>query len=178
MIKIARLIRRCSVEIENSTKLSQGLLEITSEPPGPVIWIPLLNLQKNNYLITKKSTSIGRASDADVRVNMKGVSRYHAKIRWDGKSAELLDLASTNGTKLDGKVVSRAALPDRCFIEVGKTRILFEIVARIESAAHQPIVRGPQSLSGIGFAIGFAAGCSLVRFPIILKQFFVLFFLH
>ena len=44
---IYHLASEVSVEIENSTKLSQGLLEVTSEPPGPVIWIPFLNLQKN-----------------------------------------------------------------------------------------------------------------------------------
>jgi len=138
------LASKVSIKIEYSAKLSQGLGDVTSEPLGPVIWVPFLSLQKIVYPITKKTTSIGRASDADIRVNMKGVSRNHVEIRWDGKRAELLDLASTNGTKLDGKVVSRAALPDRCFIEVGKTRILFEIVAKIESGSGRLDARDPE----------------------------------
>ncbi len=46
--------------------------------------------------------TIGRAAEADVRIQSDRVSRQHAEIRWDGKAFVLRDLDSTNGTTING----------------------------------------------------------------------------
>jgi pSer/pThr/pTyr-binding forkhead associated (FHA) protein len=84
--------------------------------------------------VVKKSTVIGRGTDTDVHVVARGVSRHHCEIRWDGKRAEAVDLGSTNGTKLDGERITRAALPDRCTLVMGQARILFEVVPQAEAS--------------------------------------------
>lgn len=133
-----------SVQLQESRALNKGVMEISSKPPGPIIWVPRLIFQGVSYTITKSSTVIGRASDADIGANVRGLSRHHAEIRWDGKNAVLIDLASKNGTKLEGKIVKKAAVPERCFIEVGKTRILFEIVPHTKSTYQQLLSPDPQ----------------------------------
>lgn len=45
---------------------------------------------------------LGRAEDASVRIEGRGVSRQHARIRVSGPAAVLEDLGSKNGTHLGG----------------------------------------------------------------------------
>lgn len=46
--------------------------------------------------------TIGRETDNDIQLLVGGVSRYHAKMEFDGQRWVLRDLGSTNGTKLNG----------------------------------------------------------------------------
>lgn len=74
---------------------------------------------------------IGRAVDADVRVDDPGASRRHAEIRivWDGARYEfwLVDLESTNGTVVDGQRVPEARLANGSRITIGATTLLLRI---------------------------------------------------
>ena len=74
---------------------------------------------------------IGRAADADVRVDDPGASRRHAEIRivWNGAEYEfwLVDLHSTNGTVVDGKRVDEARLANGSRITIGATTLLLRI---------------------------------------------------
>lgn len=128
------LADRLSVTLAVTGSLSEGMTEVTSTPVGPVVWIPTLTWDSVSYPVVKKSTMIGRGTDSDVHVVARGVSRHHAEVRWDGKRAEVVDLGSTNGTRLDGERVTRAALPDRCTLVMGQARILFEVVPQAEAS--------------------------------------------
>src|ERR671917_1246841 len=61
---------------------------------------------------------LGRALEADVRVNDARASRLHARIRVEHDAAtgasvyRLTDLNSTNGTLLNGRTVTEATLED------------------------------------------------------------------
>lgn len=72
-------------------------------------------------------TVIGRGAEADVTLHDTGVSRRHAEVRLVGGLAELVDLQSTNGTSLNGRRVSRAALSDGDRIGVGATSLVFRV---------------------------------------------------
>lgn len=123
-----------SLLLEEKPRLTEGVVDIRSIPVGPVVWIPAVIWKDVRYPITRESTIIGRGTDSDVHVVARGVSRHHAEIRWNGKRAEVVDLNSTNGTKLDGVVVQRAALPESCTLGVGQARILFQVVALPQAA--------------------------------------------
>lgn len=123
-----------SLTLEEEPRLSEGMVDIRSVPVGPVVWIPAVIWKDVRYPITRTSTTIGRGTDSDVHVVAPGVSRHHAEIRWNGKRAEIVDLNSTNGTKLDGVTVERAALPESCTLGVGQARILFQVVALPQAA--------------------------------------------
>jgi len=125
-----------SLALTLSPSLVEGLVDIRSDTIGPVVWVPTLTWKETRYPIIRKSTVIGRGSDADVLVTAQGVSRHHAEIRWDGKRAEVVDLGSTNGVKLNDEKVARVALPDVCHLTLGQARILFHVVPLAESAYH------------------------------------------
>src|SRR5215213_7506566 len=60
--------------------------------------------------LTKDMTLFGRKEDCDVRLDHKSVSKQHCVIvRTDGLLL-LRDLGSTNGTRVNGQRVRRAAL--------------------------------------------------------------------
>ncbi len=128
------LADRLSVSLATRGSLSEGMVDISSTAVGPVVWIPTLTWDSVRYPLVKKSTLIGRGTDTDIHVVARGLSRHHAEVRWDGKRAEVVDLGSTNGTKLEGERVTRAALPDRCTLVLGQARILFEVVPQAEAS--------------------------------------------
>jgi len=122
-----------SLDFDISSALSEGILEVTSRSPGPVVWIPTVTWDSVRYPIVAKSTMMGRGTDSDIHIVASGVSRHHAEIRWNGKRAEVVDLGSTNGTTLEGTRVTRAALPDTCTLGLGQARILFQVVPQARS---------------------------------------------
>jgi len=128
--------RPVELELTLSTDLAEGMLDVRSAAPGPVVWVPTLIWDSVSYAVVSESTIMGRGSDTDIYVIAKGVSRHHCEIRWNGKRAEVVDLGSTNGTTLEGKKVTRAALPDACTLGIGEARILFEVVPQAEEAYH------------------------------------------
>jgi pSer/pThr/pTyr-binding forkhead associated (FHA) protein len=60
--------------------------------------------------INKDMTLIGRKEDADVRLDHKSVSKMHCVIVKTDGLLLLRDLGSTNGTRVNGQRVRRAAL--------------------------------------------------------------------
>ncbi|RMG18726.1 MAG: FHA domain-containing protein [Planctomycetota bacterium] len=48
---------------------------------------------------------VGRGDEASLRIRTDRVSRRHAEIHWNGRCFVLRDLASTNGTELNGRPV-------------------------------------------------------------------------
>lgn len=69
--------------------------------------------------------TIGRGTDTDLRVSDPGISRRHAEIRVLGSGSraelELLDLGSSNGSKVDGQRVKHAPLREGSTITLGST---------------------------------------------------------
>lgn len=60
--------------------------------------------------VSKDMTLVGRKEDCDLRLDHKSVSKHHCVIvRTDGLLL-LRDLGSTNGTRVNGQRVRRAAL--------------------------------------------------------------------
>jgi len=55
------------------------------------------------YKIKPGVMKIGRTDENEIMVNDQGVSRYHAEIRHNGSSLEIIDLGSTNGTFVNGQ---------------------------------------------------------------------------
>ena len=73
---------------------------------------------------------IGRGSDADITIPDPGTSRQHVEILWDGERAMVRDLNSTNGTQLDGRKISEAPLPQDSVVTIGRTDIVFRVIAQ------------------------------------------------
>jgi hypothetical protein len=69
---------------------------------------------------------LGRARDADFRVQDPNVSRRHAMIYWDQGRVFLKDLGSTNGTLLNGRPVSSGVVSSGDIITIGGTHVVVE----------------------------------------------------
>ncbi|MET4783620.1 DUF3662 and FHA domain-containing protein [Glaciihabitans sp. UYNi722] len=114
--------------------LTQGIVQIDSvSVKGTVSWTPVLDVAGKRYPITKSRTIIGRGSDADITVDDTGISRKHVEILWDGTRAQVNDLGSTNGSQLNGAPVNKAPLTPESVISIGRTRIVFRVLAQSAS---------------------------------------------
>jgi Protein of unknown function (DUF3662)/FHA domain len=75
--------------------------------------------------LAKAVTVLGRANECELRLDDPGISRRHAEIRVNGGEAEIIDLGSTNGIRVNGKAVSSARLLDGDRIDLGSTSLVF-----------------------------------------------------
>ncbi len=69
---------------------------------------------------------VGRARDADFRVDDANVSRRHAAIYWDDGRIMVQDLGSTNGTMVNGYPVTNTGLAPTDVLVIGDCRITVE----------------------------------------------------
>lgn len=70
---------------------------------------------------------IGRQHDNALIINDEQVSAHHARIVFDGTTYHIEDLASTNGTFVDGMSIrTRTPLVSECLIKIGGTLLKFE----------------------------------------------------
>ena len=120
-----------SIELRHDPSVTEGTVGIDSQNvKGAVAWNPVLDIGGKRYPLTKSRTVIGRGSEADITVDDTGTSRKHVEILWDGTRGQVNDLGSTNGSKLNGQPVTKAPLPADSVIEIGRTRIVFRVLAQ------------------------------------------------
>ena len=79
------------------------------------------------YQLREGANVIGRGQDAQFRLPDTGVSRRHLEIRWDGQTAILQDLNSTNGTTVNNSPVQEWQLADGDVIRVGHSEIIVRV---------------------------------------------------
>lgn len=127
-----------SIVLVQDEQLSTGTLRVESATAeGRVAWRGVLDVEGKRYPIVKSRTVIGRGSDADITISDAGTSRKHVEILWDGERAMVRDMQSTNGTMLNGRKVAEAALPPDSTVTIGRTDIVFRVVA--QAAPSQPM---------------------------------------
>ena len=68
-----------------------------------------------------KRIGLGREVDNDISINVDSVSSSHLEFRKTDEGYDLVDLDSTNGTRVNGKAVDQAKLADGDRILVGET---------------------------------------------------------
>jgi diguanylate cyclase (GGDEF)-like protein len=90
---------------------------------------------------------IGRALEADVRLNDSRASRLHARITTERKpgtdvsSYRITDLGSTNGTLVNGELITEALLSDGDKIVIGEHLFRFDMLDEIDREFQQQIHR-------------------------------------
>lgn len=98
-----------------------------SEPSEPVAWLVVVRgPRQGTDFPVERVTNIGRALENDIVLEDEWVSASHATIRREGKAFFLFDLASRNGTYLNGERVQKALLLDGDEILVGHTLLRFK----------------------------------------------------
>ncbi|TQK68497.1 MULTISPECIES: DUF3662 and FHA domain-containing protein [unclassified Nocardioides] len=83
---------------------------------------------------------VGRGSEADLRINDPGISRRHAEFLITSPTpqsgtttagpvhVEVHDMGSTNGIRVDGQKVARAALQDGSRVQIGHTSLVLRLL--------------------------------------------------
>jgi pSer/pThr/pTyr-binding forkhead associated (FHA) protein len=87
------------------------------------------------FKLKEKEVVLGRDPQIGVNLPVEGVSRQHARVRWDGKSYWLEDLKSTNGTFLNGQPAVRERLRHLDVIGLGREVDLIFLLRSPEAAA-------------------------------------------
>lgn len=100
------------------------------EPEAPPVRYELVG-RAGHFIIRDGTHTIGRASDCDIRIDVRSISRHHARLIVTGDRAIVEDLGSKNGTRVEGTRIDAATEL------VGEVRISFGSIAlswRHESA--------------------------------------------
>ena len=102
--------------------------------PRVTITIPGGSPQPYRFQLDHKSVVIGRMSENDIQVDSASVSSRHAEMTRIKGGYELHDLGSTNGIKLDGRLVPYVALHDGVSVELGDVVFGFELTPEERAA--------------------------------------------
>jgi predicted component of type VI protein secretion system len=85
---------------------------------------------------------IGRQPDNLLQIDNPAVSGHHAKVYWEGDHYVLEDIESFNGTYINNRRISKAALEDGDVVLIGKHTIVFRAQGSENvSAPHRSVDR-------------------------------------
>ena len=119
------------ISLAQDAALALGQLSVVSSSKKLEIdWVPVLEVAGVGHNLVGAKTTVGRDSTADIQIGDNGLSRKHFEILWDGSSAVLRDLGSTNGVKVQGSKIDQVVLPNGTAFSAGRTDFLFKVIAR------------------------------------------------
>ena len=96
--------------------------------PPPAAGIPrfFLEIEGRMHPVDRLPFVLGRGSDADLRLDDKGVSRRHLQLSMQGGAVVATDMGSTNGTLINGAPLrAPVVLANGSLLRMGNTRIIF-----------------------------------------------------
>lgn len=123
------LLGPVEVILETDPNLRAGVFAVTSEfreAPGGFPVASLVLEDGQCLPIGEEPILVGRLESCTIVVEDASVSRHHAEISRIEDAVVLADLDSTNGTRVNGVLVSRHELSDGDRITVGATTFTFE----------------------------------------------------
>ena len=96
--------------------------------PPPAAAAPrfFLEIEGRMHPVNHLPFVLGRGSDADFRLDDKGVSRRHLQLSMQGGAVVASDMGSTNGTLINGAPLrAPVVLANGSLLRMGNTRIIF-----------------------------------------------------
>ncbi|HSJ54227.1 MAG TPA: FHA domain-containing protein, partial [Anaerolineae bacterium] len=81
---------------------------------------------EREFGLSKASVSLGRALSNDIVLGDARASREHARLECSPQGCEIVDLGSSNGTRVNGKPVQRAALRPGDVVTLGSSQLRYE----------------------------------------------------
>jgi len=98
-----------------------------AHPPAPADGRALLIGAGKRTVLSGERVLAGRSRDCELVLDDPNISRRHAEFRREGGRWVVADLGSTNGIKVNGKRVRQATLERGDEVELGLSRLSFEI---------------------------------------------------
>jgi hypothetical protein len=118
-----------TITIEADNALKVGRFNLTSRmqegPPGSSTSAIILG-SGERMALGNHTLSIGRLPECDVTFADSNVSRRHAELRAVGGGYVIVDLGSTNGTRVNGVAVREQLLRNGDEVSVGSSRFRYE----------------------------------------------------
>ena len=119
------------ISLAQDASLALGQLSVVARSKKlEIAWVPVLEVAGVGHSLVASRTTVGRDSTADIQIGDNGLSRKHFEILWDGSSAVLRDLGSTNGVKANGIKIDQVVLQNGTAFSAGRTNFLFNVIAR------------------------------------------------
>jgi hypothetical protein len=118
-----------NVSILEDTRERRGRFEIVSEVQEGPSGLPAASIVLSDgerVVLGPEPLTIGRLPESAVTINDPNASRRHAELRRSGNDVILVDLNSTNGTRVNGATVRERLLADGDEIVIGTTVLRFE----------------------------------------------------
>jgi pSer/pThr/pTyr-binding forkhead associated (FHA) protein len=78
------------------------------------------------YELGEDELTFGRAPENTVVLTAASVSSHHCRLVFDGREYLLDDLGSTNGTRVNGRRITKVPLRNKNLLQVGTVEFLFE----------------------------------------------------
>ncbi|MEY2676731.1 MAG: hypothetical protein RL510_751 [Actinomycetota bacterium] len=104
----------------------QELAAISALPSGSALLVVKRGAADGSrFLLDTDLSKAGRHPNADIFLDDVTVSRKHAEFSRQGKSFEVRDLASLNGTYLNGVRIDSATLSNGDEVQIGKFKLTF-----------------------------------------------------
>ena len=126
------------IEMKTDDDLIEGVFRITSsveDAMGQALESPVVSTGRRGphlviagfaYPLTRTKTVLGRATDADIRIDDAGASRRHCEIELTSPIT-ITDLGSTNGTWIHNEKITTRSLLSDTDITIGNTTIQFRM---------------------------------------------------
>jgi len=117
------------VTIDADDRIRVGVLALDARfaegegglPPGSLLLPTGDRVPLGEYVVT-----VGRQNDCTIVLGDPNVSRHHAEVRPSGDGFVVVDLGSTNGTKVNGARVAEQQLHDGDEVAFGNTVMHFQ----------------------------------------------------
>ncbi|MCU1493955.1 MAG: hypothetical protein JWO62_1719 [Acidimicrobiaceae bacterium] len=109
-------------DLSRSTFVVSSEVVEGEEVPGGWVVLP----DGRRVAIADEPVTIGRLPECDIPLGDANVSRRHAELHRDGGNVFVVDLDSTNGTRVNGTPVRQQRLTDGDLVTVGITTFRFE----------------------------------------------------
>ena len=121
-------------ELSSSRGPEMGTVVLRAGPPS-FAWLVVVNGPWAGQLfrLNPKGTVLGRDARSNIILDDSSISDLHAKVRAEGEEKDqpkfyIHDLASTNGTLVNGEDITKCPLNDGDRIVVGQTTLVFKQV--------------------------------------------------
>jgi len=118
-----------TVTVTEDTRQRRGRFTVVSEVEEGPSGLPAASVvlaDGSRVVLGPEPLTIGRLPESAVMVTDPNASRRHAEIRRVGNDVVVVDLNSTNGTRVNGATVRERKLADGDQIVIGTTVLRFE----------------------------------------------------
>jgi hypothetical protein len=109
--------------------------KVIGGPPPSFAWLVVMNGPRAGRILTldAEGTTIGRDARSQIILDDNSVTAFHAKLRMEedeegDERFSIQDLATTNGTFVNGEAILKQFLNDGDAVRIGETELVFKKV--------------------------------------------------